>query len=80
MNSVFCGVLFSQFSCYPKCTLHEDYGRLWENRQFSDLEFVLGEVSRFYCRGGSGGFWCVYRVLGKGRLYRGGARTPGSEV
>uniref|UniRef100_A0A8C3L174 Leucine zipper like transcription regulator 1 n=1 Tax=Chrysolophus pictus TaxID=9089 RepID=A0A8C3L174_CHRPC len=31
------------FSCYPKCTLHEDYGRLWENRQFSDLEFVLGE-------------------------------------
>lgn len=37
------GVL-SQFSCYPKCTLHEDYGRLWESRQFCDVEFVLGEV------------------------------------
>lgn len=33
-----------QFSCYPKCTLHEDYGRLWESRQFCDVEFVLGEV------------------------------------
>uniref|UniRef100_A0A8D0BHG2 Leucine zipper like post translational regulator 1 n=1 Tax=Salvator merianae TaxID=96440 RepID=A0A8D0BHG2_SALMN len=33
----------SEFSCYPKCTLHDDYGRLWETRQFSDLEFVLGE-------------------------------------
>lgn len=32
-----------QFSCYPKCTLHEDYGRLWENRQFCDVEFILGE-------------------------------------
>lgn len=36
--------LLSQFSCYPKCTLHEDYGRLWESRQFCDVEFVLGEV------------------------------------
>ena len=36
--------LCSQFSCYPKCTLHEDYGRLWESRQFCDVEFVLGEV------------------------------------
>lgn len=34
-----------QFSCYPKCTLHEDYGKLWENRQFCDVEFILGEVS-----------------------------------
>lgn len=33
-----------QFSSYPKCTLHEDYGRLWEGRQFCDVEFVLGEV------------------------------------
>ncbi|RXM93674.1 Leucine-zipper-like transcriptional regulator 1 [Acipenser ruthenus] len=33
----------SEFSCYPKCTLHEDYGKLWENRQFCDLEFILGE-------------------------------------
>lgn len=37
-------VLPLQFSCYPKCTLHEDYGRLWEGRQFCDVEFVLGEV------------------------------------
>lgn len=35
---------FLQFSCYPKCTLHEDYGKLWENRQFCDVEFILGEV------------------------------------
>lgn len=33
-----------QFSSYPKCTLHEDYGKLWENRQFCDVEFILGEV------------------------------------
>uniref|UniRef100_S4RP90 Leucine zipper like post translational regulator 1 n=1 Tax=Petromyzon marinus TaxID=7757 RepID=S4RP90_PETMA len=32
-----------QFSSYPKCTLHEDYGRLWENRQFCDVEFIVGE-------------------------------------
>lgn len=37
------GTLVFQFSCYPKCTLHEDYGRLWESRQFSDVEFILGE-------------------------------------
>ena len=43
-----CIFFFSQFSCYPKCTLHEDYGKLWENRQFCDVEFILGEV----------GFWC----------------------
>ncbi|XP_075424835.1 leucine-zipper-like transcriptional regulator 1 isoform X3 [Ascaphus truei] len=33
----------SEFSGYPKCSLHEDYGRLFENQQFCDLEFVLGE-------------------------------------
>lgn len=38
----------SQFSSYPKCTLHEDYGKLWENRQFCDVEFILGEVG-FTC-------------------------------
>lgn len=38
-------VVYLQFSCYPKCTLHEDYGKLWENRQFCDVEFILGEVS-----------------------------------
>lgn len=37
-------MLVLQFSSYPKCTLHEDYGKLWENRQFCDVEFILGEV------------------------------------
>lgn len=40
-------MLILQFSSYPKCTLHEDYGKLWENRQFCDVEFILGEVG-FY--------------------------------
>jgi hypothetical protein len=31
-----------QFSSYPKCTLHEDLGRLLEARQFCDMEFVVG--------------------------------------
>ncbi|XP_071449144.1 leucine-zipper-like transcriptional regulator 1 [Hetaerina americana] len=31
-----------QFSCYPKCTLHEDFGKLLESRQFCDVEFVVG--------------------------------------
>nr|XP_056723471.1 leucine-zipper-like transcriptional regulator 1 isoform X1 [Euleptes europaea] len=43
-NNIRSGEMYRfQFSCYPKCTLHDDYGRLWENRQFSDLAFVLGE-------------------------------------
>lgn len=69
IHSVFSGVLFFQFSCYPKCTLHEDYGRLWENRQFSDLEFVLGEVSRIYWRDANGGVSvCVVCLLGKRQI------------
>lgn len=31
-----------QFSCYPKCTLHEDLGKLLESQQFCDVEFLLG--------------------------------------
>nr|BAC40662.1 unnamed protein product [Mus musculus] len=43
-NNIRSGEMYRfQFSCYPKCTLHEDYGRLWEGRQFCDVEFVLGE-------------------------------------
>lgn len=30
-----------QFSCYPKCTLHDDFGRLLNSRQFCDVEFVV---------------------------------------
>ncbi|KAK7934085.1 hypothetical protein WMY93_004981 [Mugilogobius chulae] len=43
-NNVRSGEMYRfQFSRYPKCTLHEDYCRLWENRQFCDVEFILGE-------------------------------------
>ncbi|XP_069789836.1 leucine-zipper-like transcriptional regulator 1 isoform X2 [Narcine bancroftii] len=46
-NNVRSGEMYRfQFSCYPKCTLHEDYGRLWENRQFCDVEFILGEKTK----------------------------------
>lgn len=60
--------LLLQFSCYPKCTLHEDYGRLWESRQFCDVEFVLGEVGALSVYGGAGAWhpearwlarWCL---------------------
>lgn len=36
-----------QFSCYPKCTLHDDFGRLLETQQFCDVQFLVGleEVS-----------------------------------
>uniref|UniRef100_A0AAX7V2C3 BTB domain-containing protein n=1 Tax=Astatotilapia calliptera TaxID=8154 RepID=A0AAX7V2C3_ASTCA len=53
-NNVRSGEMYRfQFSCYPKCTLHEDYGKLWENRQFCDVEFILGEVSFHCCKTGS---------------------------
>ncbi|XP_031426823.1 leucine-zipper-like transcriptional regulator 1 isoform X2 [Clupea harengus] len=43
-NNVRSGEMYRfQFSCYPKCTLHEDYGKLFENRQFCDVVFILGE-------------------------------------
>lgn len=32
-----------QFSRYPKCTLHEDFGKLLESQQFCDLYFVVGK-------------------------------------
>lgn len=35
-------MLLFQFSNYPKCTLHDDFGRLLESKQFFDLEFVVG--------------------------------------
>ena len=33
-----------QFSSYPKCTLHDDYGRLLESKQFCDVDFIVGKV------------------------------------
>ncbi|CAB0044613.1 unnamed protein product [Trichogramma brassicae] len=34
-----------QFSAYPKCTLHDDFGRLLNSRLFCDVEFVVGGSS-----------------------------------
>lgn len=45
-NNVRSGEIYRfQFSCYPKCTLHEDFGRLLESQQFCDVEFIVGMVS-----------------------------------
>ncbi|XP_053997086.1 leucine-zipper-like transcriptional regulator 1 [Hylaeus anthracinus] len=33
-----------QFSSYPKCTLHDDFGRLLNGRLFCDVEFVVGDL------------------------------------
>ncbi|KAL6257700.1 hypothetical protein P5V15_011280 [Pogonomyrmex californicus] len=32
-----------QFSSYPKCTLHDDFGKLLNMRLFCDVEFIVGE-------------------------------------
>lgn len=32
-----------QFSSYPKCTLHDDFGKLLSSRLFCDVEFVVGD-------------------------------------
>jgi len=36
-----------QFSSYPKCTLHADYGRLLDSKQLCDVIFVVGQVQIF---------------------------------
>ncbi|XP_074641626.1 leucine-zipper-like transcriptional regulator 1 [Tubulanus polymorphus] len=42
-NIVRSGEMFRfQFSSYPKCTLHDDYGRLLESRLFCDIAFIVG--------------------------------------
>ncbi|XP_044740473.1 leucine-zipper-like transcriptional regulator 1 isoform X2 [Chrysoperla carnea] len=42
-NNVRSGEMFRfQFSSYPKCTLHDDYGKILESRLFCDVEFVVG--------------------------------------
>ncbi|XP_012223747.1 leucine-zipper-like transcriptional regulator 1 isoform X2 [Linepithema humile] len=33
-----------QFSSYPKCTLHDDFGKLLSSRLFCDVEFIVGEL------------------------------------
>ncbi|XP_060530109.1 leucine-zipper-like transcriptional regulator 1 [Cylas formicarius] len=46
-NNVRSGEMYRfQFSSYPKCTLHEDYGKLLtkpEFKEFFDVKFVVGE-------------------------------------
>nr|CAD7255914.1 unnamed protein product [Timema shepardi] len=42
-NNVRSGEMYRfQFSCYPKCTLIEDFGKILRNRLFCDVEFVVG--------------------------------------
>ncbi|XP_050596167.1 leucine-zipper-like transcriptional regulator 1 isoform X1 [Bombus affinis] len=33
-----------QFSSYPKCTLHDDFGKLLNKRLFCDVEFIVGDA------------------------------------
>ncbi|KAI8783129.1 leucine-zipper-like transcriptional regulator 1 isoform X1 [Biomphalaria glabrata] len=43
-NNVRSGEIYRfQFSSYPKCTLHDDYGRLLESKQFCDVDFIFGD-------------------------------------
>lgn len=35
-----------QFSSYPKCTLHDDFGKLLKTRQFCDIEFLVGQPEK----------------------------------
>lgn len=37
-----CAHTGGQFSSYPKCTLHDDFGKLLESRQLCDVEFIVG--------------------------------------
>jgi len=42
-NNIRSGEMYRfQFSSYPKCTLHGDYGKLLESKLFCDLEFLVG--------------------------------------
>lgn len=31
-----------KFPTYPRCTLHDDFGKLLADRQFCDVQFVVG--------------------------------------
>ncbi|XP_065075653.1 leucine-zipper-like transcriptional regulator 1 homolog [Ochlerotatus camptorhynchus] len=42
-NNVRSGDMYRfQFSSYPKCTLQDDFGKFLQNRQFCDVQFVVG--------------------------------------
>ncbi|XP_058802390.1 leucine-zipper-like transcriptional regulator 1 isoform X4 [Phymastichus coffea] len=43
-NNVRSGEMYRfQFSSYPKCTLHDDFGRILNSRLFCDVEFIVGD-------------------------------------
>ncbi|CAL4163336.1 unnamed protein product, partial [Meganyctiphanes norvegica] len=42
-NNVRSGEMYRfQFSSYPKCSLHDDFGKLLESGQFTDVDFIVG--------------------------------------
>lgn len=42
-NNVRSGDMYRfQFSSYPKCTLHEDFGKFFVERKFCDVQFIVG--------------------------------------
>jgi N-acetylneuraminic acid mutarotase len=42
-NNVRSGEMYRfQFSCYPKCTLHEDFGKLLTSNLLYDVQFLVG--------------------------------------
>lgn len=42
-NNVRSGDMYRfQFSSYPKCTLHEDFGKIFAGKLFCDVQFVVG--------------------------------------
>lgn len=42
-NNVRSGDMFRfQFSTYPRCTLHDDFARFLRDKQFCDVEFLIG--------------------------------------
>lgn len=46
-NNVRSGEVYRfQFSSYPKCTLHDDFGKLLETRSFCDVKFLVGEEEK----------------------------------
>ena len=44
-NNIRSGEMYRfQLAAYPKCTLHDDFGRLLESGQFTDIHFLVGET------------------------------------
>lgn len=35
-------VVYFQFPTYPRCTLHDDFGKFLTERQFCDVQFIVG--------------------------------------